>query len=137
MLRLPTAVCADIEQHGRESYPHECCGFLIGRPGRPRVATRAHRLVNQCGRRARDRFEVDPLDWLRVERCLSDDEQVIGIYHSHPDRPSRPSDLDREGAHPHLSYVIVAVRRGEIESLQSWELHPETRVFGEERVEAP
>lgn len=136
MLRLPLAVRAEIEQHGRDAYPQECCGFLIGGPGRPRAARRVHRLVNQSGVLARHRFEIDPLDWLRVERGLSGDEHVIGVYHSHPDRSSQPSDLDREGAHPHMSYVIVAVREGQVESLQSFELQPETRVFDEETVEA-
>lgn len=136
MLRLPLAVRAEIEQHGRDAYPQECCGFLIGEPGRPRAAKRALRLVNQSGARARHRFEIDPLDWLRVERGLSGGEQVIGVYHSHPDRPSRPSELDREGALPHMSYVIVAVGSGVVESLQSFELQPETWVFDEETVEA-
>lgn len=136
MLRMPLAVRAKIEQHGREAYPQECCGFLIGGAGRPRTAKRVLPLVNQSGARARHRFEIDPLDWLRVERELSADEQVIGVYHSHPDRPSRPSESDCENAHPSLSYVIVAVRGGEVESLQSYELQPETQVFDEETVEA-
>lgn len=139
MLMLPAGSRLQIDDHAREAYPHECCGFLIGVPGATRRVARVHRLVNQRTDRAADRYEIDPLDWVRVERGLAADEQVIGVYHSHPDHPSRPSEFDRAHAHPNMSYVIVAVRAGDIESMQSWELHPETRVFEEEVVmqEAP
>lgn len=134
MLRLAASARREIELHAREVYPHECCGFLIGVQGLPRMVSRIHRLVNQRTDRAHDRYEIDPLDWIRVDRKLNDGEQVVGIYHSHPDHPSRPSEFDREHAHPHMSYVIVAVHGGEIASVQSWELNAETRVFDEEDV---
>lgn len=136
MLRLPTPLRVDIERHGRETYPRECCGFLVGKPGHPRVATRLHRCVNLRGQDARQRFEIDPLEWVRAERMVASDEQVIGIYHSHPDSTARPSEHDREQAHPNLSYVIVAVCDGRVDAMRSWELDPQTRVFDEEWVEA-
>jgi proteasome lid subunit RPN8/RPN11 len=134
MVHLHPGIRQEIERHGTETYPHECCGFLIGQPGEARRVGRIHRLVNQRTDRARDRYEIDPLDWVRVERGLSDGEQVVGVYHSHPDHPSRPSEFDREHAHPHMSYIIVAVHQGEVESMQSWVLHPQTRVFEEENI---
>lgn len=138
MVILTPEVRGQVEAHARETYPHECCGFLIGcpprTPGSPRTVSRTHRLVNQRTDRAHDRYEIDPLDWVRVERGLREGEQVVGIYHSHPDHPSRPSEFDREHAHPRMSYVIVSVRGGEIASLQSWELGDETRLFDEEAI---
>lgn len=134
MLGLPTDVRGEMERHARETYPQECCGFLIGISGPPRTVRRALRLANQCTDRAHDRYEIDPLDWIRVERTLQEPEQVVGVYHSHPDHPARPSEFDRAHAHPNMSYVIIAVRTGEIEALQSWELHPRSLLFEEETV---
>jgi proteasome lid subunit RPN8/RPN11 len=134
MLHLPDPHREEIYAHAREAYPHECCGFMIGTKGTPRQVRRVHRLVNQRTDRAHDRYEIDPLDWIRVDKALQGDEQVIGIYHSHPDHPSKPSEFDREHAHPYMSYLIVAVHGGQIESARSWELIEE--VFDEEEVHA-
>lgn len=134
MLVLPAERRDEIHAHARETYPHECCGFMIGTKGTPRVVSRVHRLVNQRTDRAQDRYEIDPLDWIRVDKTLQGEEQVIGIYHSHPDHPSRPSEFDREHAHPYMSYLIVAVHGGAIESARSWELDEETRAFAEESI---
>src|SRR5262249_17482168 len=121
--------------HGCETYPHECCGFLVGTAGTPRVVSRTVRLANQRTDRAHDRYEIDPLDWIKAERGLPAPLQVIGVYHSHPDHPSRPSEFDREHAHPHMSYVIVAVHQGLVESMRSWELDAEHRFHEESMVE--
>jgi len=123
-----------IYEHARGTYPHECCGFMIGRKGATREVARIHALRNLRTDRAHDRYEIDPLDWIRVDRALANGEEVIGIYHSHPDHPSRPSEFDREHAHPFMSYLIVAVHDGEIESARSWELDDQTRAFNEERI---
>ncbi len=137
MLLLPRPSREDIFRHACETYPHECCGFLIGRNGNPREVSRTHRLVNQRTDRAQDRYEIDPLDWIRVDRALQGEEQVIGVYHSHPDHPSRPSEFDREHAHPSMSYLIVAVHAGAVDSARSWVLDEASRVFDEEAVEVP
>lgn len=136
MLRLPPHVRAQIEQHGREAYPLECCGFIVGALGPPRTATGLRRLVNRAALRAHERFEIDPLDWIRTDRELQEHEQVIGVYHSHPDHAPHPSALDRAEALEGLSYVIVSVHRGRAAGLRSWVLKPEAGQFLEERVEA-
>jgi proteasome lid subunit RPN8/RPN11 len=131
---MPSSVRLAIDTHAIEMYPHECCGFMIGTiTGNTRTVKRVERLTNQRRDRAHDRYEIDPLDWLRVERTLIEPEQVIGVYHSHPDHPSRPSEFDREHAHPNMSYVIASVLTGQLDSLQSWELD-DSRVFQEETI---
>ena len=62
----------------------------------------------------RNRFLIDPLEQLRVEKdARARGLDVLGYYHSHPDHPARPSNYDREHAWPWYSYVIVSVQRGE------------------------
>ena len=33
LLRLPRAVLQELRAHGEETYPRECCGALVGKPG--------------------------------------------------------------------------------------------------------
>ena len=59
---------------------------------------------------------------------------LLGVYHSHPDHPSQPSEHDLRSAVPGFSYIIVEVRNGRPMTLRSWTLNNERR-FDEEPVE--
>jgi len=135
IMRLSLQARRDVEHHGRETYPAECCGFLIGRRHAEGAAHRVHRLENVHPSDRRHRYAIDPLAWLRVERELSPAEAVVAVYHSHPDRPPVPSEADREAADPGLSYVIVSLRRGEVEAMRAWRLCSRRRMFDEESVD--
>src|SRR5437773_12052203 len=81
-----------IRTHGRETYPHECCGALLGRDGEV-VSTVA--LPNTTEEGPRRRFLVRPDDYGTAERAASDAAlDLVGFYHSHPDHPARPSQYD-------------------------------------------
>ncbi len=135
MLRIPSPVLAAVQAHARQAYPHECCGFLVGVPGDPRVCRRAVPATNVRTDRPHDRYEIDPLEWLRLEKSLTDGaEAVLGIYHSHPDHPDRPSQFDREHAHPNLSYVIVETTAAGTPSTRCWRLDGKSGTFQEEAL---
>ena len=111
-----------LRQHAGRDYPKECCGILIGcfEPERTLV-TRVLQTENQRRLRARDRYEISPQDLLRAMREATDsDEDVVGYYHSHPDRLALPSSTDTSTAWPGVSYVIVAVTEGEAGEVRSW-----------------
>jgi len=83
--------------------------------------------------RAHDRYEMDPLDMLKTTREFENSPwDIIGIYHSHPDHPSRPSQTDTDRAWPNYSYVIISVRKGTVASANSWLLNESERKFYEE-----
>jgi len=74
--------------------------------------------------RAQDRYDMDPRDQLRIQQeFASSPWEMIGIYHSHPDHPSRPSQTDTDAAHLGYSYVIISVQNGTVASAQSWVLN--------------
>lgn len=137
MLRIGKRALEEIEAHMEETYPNECCGLIIGSvSGGDRRAVRSWRCGNLNTERAVDRYELDPRDMLRAERDLEgSDEDIIGIYHSHPDHPSRPSGFDRDHAWGGWSYVIGSVMGGRVASLQSWVLDEGAKRFDEEPVE--
>ena len=98
MLTLRAAVDTDIRRHGRESYPDECCGALVGLDG---LVTAALALPNAAGETARRRFTIAPHDYLAAERSAAEQgAELLGFYHSHPDHPARPSRYDLDHAWP-------------------------------------
>src|ERR1700704_6259591 len=100
MLKIPKTVLREIYDHTEASYPHECCGLIGGTTdGQTRVAHTFRKCRNLNTERAHDRYEMDDLDQIRAEREFGDSSwTIIGIYHSHPDHPSRPSQTDTERA---------------------------------------
>jgi len=131
-LTLQAAAETAIRRHGREAYPHECCGALIGRG---RVVTEALALTNSTAEGPRRRFLVRPADYRAAERRASETgAELLGFYHSHPDAPARPSRYDLDHAWPVFAYVIVAVAAGEPAALTSWRLLDDRSGFDEEAV---
>ena len=84
----------------------------------------------------RNRFLIDPLEQLRVEKnARARQLDVLGFYHSHPDHPARPSLYDQEHAWPWYSYVILAVEQGTARDLDSWVLAEDRSHFDRQSVE--
>ena len=142
-----------IRRHSAGDYPSECCGLLLGKVegDAKHVAevvalknlrhdlSRAQELlpVDDPGRETeRNRFLIDPLDQLRVEKGeRARGLDVLGYYHSHPDHPARPSIYDRDHAWPWYSYVIILVEQGVPKNLTSWVLAEDRLAFRAEQVE--
>src|SRR6201988_4600650 len=91
-LRAAMTVDAAIRQHGQETYPHECCGALVGEGGQVRETVA---LPNTTEEGPRRRFLVRPSDYRLAEQRASElGGDLLGFYHSHPDHPARPSQFD-------------------------------------------
>jgi proteasome lid subunit RPN8/RPN11 len=102
-----------VKAHGADGYPNEICGVLVG-PRGGRTATEAKRARNLIVERSRDRYEIDPVDHLRIQReADAAGHDIIGYYHSHPDHPAQASKFDTERAWSGYVYVIVSVEDGE------------------------
>jgi len=131
-ISLTPAVDAAIRAHGRETFPHECCGALLGKDG---VVSEAFPLANTTEEGPRRRFLVRPADYRNAEKRANDAGlDLLGFYHSHPDHPARPSQYDLDHAWPFFSYVIVSVMTGEDTLLTSWRLKDDRSAFDEETV---
>ena len=113
-----------IYHHAKETYPEECCGFLFGEDNDERRIEVALPAPNSKEGNKRRRFEIDPLDYLKAEQyALKNNTTLLGIYHSHPDHPARPSEHDRKQAVPFFSYIITSLQKGEIADITSWQLN--------------
>jgi proteasome lid subunit RPN8/RPN11 len=149
ILKMSTEIAQKIREHGAETYPHECCGALLGRdavlgegaaavggaqlPAREIVAI--FPLVNRRDDSPRNRFSVTPEDVIAADRAAQERGlELVGWYHSHPDHPAQPSQYDREHAWPWYSYVIVSVANGKPAEMTSWRLRDDRAEYACEEI---
>ena len=125
-----------IREHGEQTYPHECCGFLLGtREGETNVLQEAYAAENERQESQETRYLITPQQYKRADDyARSRGLGVIGYYHSHPDHPAAPSGYDLDhSCWPGESYVIVAVERGTAAALNSFS-KPDYTKFEQEEI---
>lgn len=120
-----------IREQAEAGYPLEICGLLIGRyDDSGWQVAEARAVANLNSERAADRFQLDPAGYQAVDRELrSSDLEIIGVYHSHPDCPAKPSPTDLESAWEGLLYPIASIHQGRMVELHCWALDEESRTF--------
>jgi proteasome lid subunit RPN8/RPN11 len=142
MLKLSQSEYASLRQHGEETYPHECCGVLLGRFGDDGLKTVSR--IARCGNTRADsphnRYHIDPKELIRIQREGRERaEDIVGFYHSHPDHPAQWSATDLAEAHWFgCSYVITSVEKGTATLTNSFELtgsEESDKKFVDERLE--
>ena len=143
MLKIPRTVFDDLRRHGEQTYPHECCGILLGTADAEqnhRMVTRSVRCGNTRADSPRNRYHIDERELIAAQKQARErGEDIIGFYHSHPDHPARWSATDLAEAHwLGCSYVITAVAKGQADVTQSFALvgalEEEKRFVNEELV---
>jgi proteasome lid subunit RPN8/RPN11 len=128
-LTITAAVDDAIRRHGGETYPHECCGALVGCDD---SVTAVVPLANTTEEGPRRRFLVRPSDYREAERKSAElGGDLLGFYHSHPDHPARPSQYDLDHAWPTFAYVIVSVQSGVSKDMTVWFLQEDRSAFDE------
>ncbi|HMQ29792.1 MAG TPA: M67 family metallopeptidase [Chloroflexaceae bacterium] len=151
MLALSPESREAIAAHAEAAYPDECVGLLLGRieEGR-KLVLEVYQAENRWAGQVRlaegddstsrrDRFYLDPRDYLRADRAAqARGLEVVGVYHSHPDHPAAPSERDRVGAQAiggtSFAFVIQSVRAGRAAELASWLLVDEGARFEQEEI---
>jgi proteasome lid subunit RPN8/RPN11 len=127
VLTVTSLVDDAIRRHGQETYPHECCGALVGRGDKVSAAVA---LPNTTEEGPRRRFLVRPSDYREAERQATKlDGELLGFYHSHPDHPAQPSQYDLDHAWPTFAYIIVAVAAGAAADMTVWYLKDDRSSF--------
>jgi proteasome lid subunit RPN8/RPN11 len=115
VLRLPQAIYESLRAHGEETYPHECCGALLGKPAENGWAiVLAVRAGNTRTDSAHNRYHIAPVELVKIQReARTRGLEIAGFYHSHPDHPAQWSPTDFAEAHwLGCSYVITEVAQG-------------------------
>jgi proteasome lid subunit RPN8/RPN11 len=115
MLKMSYADYQAIRAHGEETFPHECCGALLGHA--TPEGNHVHKLVragNTRTDRAHDRYNIAPEELIKIQRQARGlGFDIVGFYHSHPDHPAQWSKTDFDEAHwVGCSYVITEIAGG-------------------------
>lgn len=133
-LEITRDLIGRIHAHGEAAYPEEGAGFLLGSEGRVLEILSLPNAREQTARH--NRYLITPQDYLKAETAAEESGlSLIGVFHSHPDHPNRPSEFDREWAQPFFSYLITSVQAGEALESRSWRLAEDRSEFIEEEIQ--
>lgn len=135
-LEMTAKILARIHAHGESAYPDEGAGFLLGTDGDPRRVSDILPLPNTSDlEMRRRRYLITPEAYGQAEDVADGlGLGLIGVFHSHPDHPNRPSETDREWAQPFFSYIITSVEQGRTVGSRSWRLAEDRSGFLEEQI---
>lgn len=136
-LEIPRDLLQEIYFHGEQAYPEEGAGLLLGE-----VNGASHQVVEiltlqnvrEQGAR-RNRYLLSAEDYMQAEaEAAQRGLDVLGVFHSHPDHPNKPSEFDRQWAWPSFSYLITSVAMGKAVASRSWRLLNDRAQFVEEAI---
>ena len=132
MIRVPKKLLAEIRAHGERSFPNECCGIVFGTIDEDgadglkskKTATELRSIENEFDDGEKyHRFLITEGQMLSAELYARKNKlEIVGIYHSHPDCASIPSEYDRSHAVPMYSYLITSILKGKAADVQNWTL---------------
>jgi proteasome lid subunit RPN8/RPN11 len=114
---FPPEIYAEIRTHGEETYPHECCGALLGQHSvqdSSWTIVESVRAGNTRTDSAHNRYQIAPIELVKIQReARQKGLDIAGFYHSHPDHPAQWSQTDFAEAHwLSCCYVITEVAQG-------------------------
>ena len=131
---IDQCVILEMHNHASSTYPEECCGLLLGKFEdnlTRKLVKGSKRMENVFEKEERyRRYTIDPIKYMDAENEAAVlNEEIIGIYHSHPNAAARPSHFDLDFAWPLLSYVVVEVRDSKPANTKSWILKEDRSDF--------
>ncbi|NIP30025.1 MAG: hypothetical protein GTO02_07410 [Candidatus Dadabacteria bacterium] len=149
MVKIKSSAFNGMISDCENGYPFEVCGVMIGKE---KVVTDFRKCVNLVMEddvrtewkndknldksRLKDRFELDPKDFMKADNWARENSlEILGIYHSHPDHPSKPSETDREVASPYWGYIIFSINEGKYNDSRLWYLSETDMQFEERQFE--
>ena len=143
MIILSQTHLTEIQEHGKEAYPQECCGAMLGQVDLNTGDKTTHKIVrienqwqDKPGESRHRRFAITAEDYRQLEKQAKAEQMtLLGFYHTHPDHPAQPSATDLSYAWPFFSYIIQAIAKGKASDIFSYELDPDKNEFVSEKLD--
>jgi len=129
---VAAGVITTMEHAACDGYPYEVCGLLIGSttPQGDWSISEARQVSNLNHDRAADRFQLDPASYQKIDRELRGSSfEILGVFHSHPDCPAKPSPTDLGSAWEGFLYPIISICQGEVAEIRWWALFNNNKQF--------
>jgi len=124
-MKITDAQLKQIYAQAKESYPHECCGFLLGDFVDGGLVREVRQTINQ-DQEPTTHFVISAIEYGQVQFAAEEAGlEIIGVYHSHPDYPPIPSQTDMNEAWPDAYFLIVSVHEGMPLNTNVWRLAAE------------
>ena len=122
MIRIQPDAWREMVAHALATYPHECCGAMLGSVDDERKTVRIALPLENASEGERERhYELRPADLLRADKEARDRQlDLVGIYHSHPDCDAYFSVTDLKNSCPWYSFVVLSIRKGAFDHANSW-----------------
>ena len=110
MLKIPENIHQAVIAHAKSGFPLEVCGILGGIGG---VVSSHYPMTNTDA--SNEHFMMEPKEQFAVVKALrASGEEMVAIYHSHPESPARPSEEDiRLALTPNVCHLIVSLQEPE------------------------
>ena len=137
MLKITANFLKEIYALGEKAYPEEGVGFLFGTDdSKVREVKVIYSVKNAREKEARhNRYDVAPRDIIEAdEKAEEMGLSIIGVFHSHPDHPDKPSKFDLKWANTFFSYIITSIKDGKAVASRSWRLKEDRSGFVEEEI---
>src|SRR5262245_41266481 len=86
-----------LKELSEKAYPFEGCGLLLGPLAKDKKVQRIVTLKNVLRDQGRGRFDFSfsPKEFMEVQQDAEKQNlDVVGIFHTHPDHPPKPSPTD-------------------------------------------
>jgi len=122
MIRIQPDAWREMVAHALATYPHECCGAMLGSIEDGRKTVHIALSLENASEGERERhYELRPADLLRADKEARDRNlDLVGIYHSHPDCDAYFSTTDLKNSCPWYSFVVLSIRNGAFDHANSW-----------------
>jgi proteasome lid subunit RPN8/RPN11 len=111
-LKITQTLYDQLRTHGEETYPHECCGIMLGKASDGILTVeQLIRAGNTRTDSAHNRYHIAPQELIKAQReGRKQGLDIVGFYHSHPDHPAQWSTTDFAEAHWFgCAYVITSI----------------------------
>ena len=107
------------------------CGYLAGTTGKPVTVLGVHPVLNSLN--SPTAFALDGQTMIDAEARIDRlGQEIIGVFHSHPAGPARPSERDRRDASVydpagHFLHLIVSLCDDEAD-VRAWQFIGDTPI---------
>lgn len=121
-VHLPQSIYQEIIAHAREGKPEEICGIIRGHG---LVAAELIRARNVATERI-ENYDVDPQTLLLQFNFDPPNDEMMGIYHSHPVSVAYPSATDAWNAnYPDSIYFICSLEYDDAPVIRAFRMTPD------------
>lgn len=122
MIRIEKQAWDKMVAQARSAYPNECCGAMLGAvSGGEKTVKTVIEMENAFDGERHSRYELRSQDLLNADRqARRQGMDLVGVFHSHPDRDAHFSDTDLKNSCPWCSFLVLSIRNGEFDHANSF-----------------